>query len=196
MSCTYLLHRWCRVLGLVSGCFLGLSHGGPVAGDPHEPCNAGKAAGLHANLKVYERLGLQGIEFNSTREQVEAVLGPPEGGSEHYITYDSSGIQVCFCGDRVKDIHFEAAFRGKLFESGLGIGNDLDEVIAAYGELKEEKVVDSVCGWMLDRVLLVHADPVPADEPAYKLSYYDQGLFFLFDDGLIIEFGAYKPCSK
>ena len=173
--------------------FLLIGQHGFAASDPHTPCARGEGTGPHANLVVYERIGLEGIAFGFGKADVEKVLGPAEGGSEHHLSYESSGIKICFCGERIKDFHFQIGFRGKLHRSGLGIGSDLDAVIAAYGEIKEEKVVDSVCGWKLDRVLLVRANQAATDEPAYKLFYYDIGMFFIFDDdALLTEFGVYK----
>ncbi len=196
MSRIHFIRSFPFLVWIVVG-IIGVDQGGRAASSPHEPCITGKGVGPHANRIVYEGRGMEGIDFDFSRAEVEAALGSAEGGSEHYLTWDSSGIQICFCGDRIKDIHFEGQFRGKLNASNLGIGSDLDAVLAAYGDVKEEKVVDSVCSWHLDRVLLVRADPAGTDEPAYKLFYYDEGLFFLFDeDELIIEFGAYPPCSK
>lgn len=179
-----------------SGVFIVASHG-HAASDPHAPCNTKPKPGPMAHLVVRERTGPEGLSFDLNRDQVEQLFGPPEGGSENYIEYESSGIQICFCGNGIKDIHFLEAFRGRLAGSGLGIGHDLEAVIAAYGELLDEKVVDSVCSWQLDRVLLVRASPDATDEPAYKLFYYDLGLFFLFDeDETIIEFGVFPPVKK
>lgn len=196
MSSFKLVHPQ-RLIVVVLFCVLFfVGQGGHAASDPHEPCASVAGTGAHVMRTVFEGRGLEGIAFDFTSADVESVLGPAEGGSEHHLSYASSGIRICLCGQRIKDIHFQEGFRGKLHASGLGIGSDLESVMAAYGDVKEEKIVDSICGWWLDRVLLVRADPDATDEPAYRLSYYSFGLFFLFDDDeLVVEFGIHPTCS-
>lgn len=145
-------------------------------------------------MTVYEGRGLEGIDFGYVAADVERILGAAEGGSEHHLSYASSGVQFCFCGGTLKDLHFRKGFRGKLYTSGLGIGSTLDAVVSSYGEVQAEKEVDDLCGWMLDRTLLVRRGEATADdETVYKLYYYDAGLFFLFDEQQIVrEFGVFK----
>ena len=182
-------------LAIGSGVLLIIPKGLAVS-DPHAPCAASAGDGVHAKRTVYEGLGIEGIEFGFGTAEVEGALGPAEGGSEHHLSYASSGVKICFCGGKIKDIHLTDNFRGKLNGSGLGLGSTLDAVMAAYGEIMEEKVVDSVCGWNLDRVLLVREGADGDDDPAYKLCYYDFGVIFFFDDEeLITEFVVHPKCS-
>lgn len=180
-------------LGTFLGILLVMQHELPVS-QAHAPCVESEGSGQYANLVVYEGYGLAKVDFGFSPADVEATLGPAEGGSENHLKYDSSGLSLCFCGGNLKDIHFRSPFRGSLDASGLGIGSALEEVIAAYGEIKEEKVVSGVCGWTLDRVLLVKKDRQPTDERAYKLCYYEVGLCFVFGaQGLASEFVVFEP---
>lgn len=172
-----------------------LSLGGTVSADG-EACALTDAAadGPHISETVYEGVGFADVTFGNTAKQVEDFLGEATGGSEHSLKYANSRMCLCLCGGKVKHFNFHEGFKGTLHASGLGMGHTLAQVEAAYGTVPNERLVDELCSWRLDRTLLVRrGGPQEADGAVSKLHYYDAGVYFLFDeDERIVGFGLFR----
>ena len=146
---------------------------------------------------VYEGMGFAGVEFGDSVERVEEVLGEPGGGSEHSLRYLDSGLEIRLYDGKVRGFSFYRRFRGKLFVSELGMGDTLENVQEAYGELAGERSVKELTDWTLDKTLLVRRDGPKRDgEAVSKLSYYDAGLYFFFDEqDQIVGFGVNRETN-
>lgn len=121
-------------------------------------------------------------------------MGEAGGGSEWSLRYMDSGMEVRLCNGKVRGFSFYKSFRGRLYASGLRIGDSLEDMEAVYGEVLKDRKVNDLCDWMLDRVLLIRrGGPQWEGGPVAKLYYYDAGLYVFFDEGYRVSgFGLNK----
>jgi len=143
------------------------------------------------DLRVHEGVGLGDLEFGDPADRVESVLGPPDSGSEGGWHYPRLGITVALVEGRAWAFYFSNRFAGKLVGTGLGIGDHLEDVEAAYGEALGRREVESLSDWTLDRVLLVcEACKGNSQKSVARLRYGKVGLYLDFDkDDRVVAFG-------
>ena len=179
------------LLGFSSVLTIGLS--APGNSDPCAPRDT-EPDGPYLAFPVEEGVGFAGVELDDPAERVEEVLGEAGGGCEHSLRYPESCVSFCLCGGKVRVIHFLPGFRGRLVKSALGMGDTLEAVEEAYGEITKEREVDELCGWQLDRTLLIRRGGAMPDDPTVaKVYYYEAGVYFQFDEQYqVYEFGLFR----
>ena len=132
---------------------------------------------------VFEGVGFAGVRFGDSAEDVETILGGAAAGSPVSRMYADSRFKVHFEKNAVSGFTFHDGFRGMLATSDLGIGDWLEDVESAYGEILSQRPVDELGDWVLDRTLLTRRGGADQqDGSVLKLCYYSVGLCVLFDD--------------
>lgn len=168
-----------------------------LAGDrskEKKPAKSSDPEGPYIEETIYEGRGFAGLEIGDPADDAEEVLGEASGGSEHCFRYRDSRFSVRIYNDEISGFRFLRGFRGKLADGGIGIGDSLDDVIAAYGAVEKEREVNEFCDWRLDRTLLIRrGGPSYPNGPSMKLYCYDAGLYFFFDDNeQIVSMGLWR----
>lgn len=142
---------------------------------------------------VREGIGFGDARFGDAAARIEALLGPPDGGSEVDWRYRKLGLTVGFAQGRASSFffregrasgsYFTGSFPGKLVASGIGIGDHLKDVEAFYGAALGRQRVKSLSESTPSRVLSVcEGCPAYAFGEVARLHYRDLELYFDFDD--------------
>jgi len=152
-------------------------------------------------------VGFAELEFGDPAARVESLLGPPDSGSERMWSYRELGIKLAFTDGRVSGfffhegrpkLYFTGSFPGKLVESGIGIGDRLEDVEGFYGIVLERRRVKDTSETLPSRVLGVcdGCTAYSAGESS-RLSYDDLYLYFNFDEQeRIVGFGLSRACPS
>jgi hypothetical protein len=131
---------------------------------------------------IREREGFAGVRFGDSPARVEEVLGDASCGSDTHRHFTNPDIQAAFEDGRLLSLRFGEDFRGRLSESGIGMGDTVEDVLDAYGEPLGRREVEKLSAWNLDQVLIKQRS-TPGSHVCIvsKLMYRDAGIEFSFD---------------
>jgi len=138
-------------------------------------------------------VGFAELEFGDPTAHVESLFGPPDSGSERSWSYRELGIKLAlrdgrlsgffFHEGRPKGLFFTGSFPGKLVDSGIGIGDGLEDVEAFYGAVLERRRVAYTSEVLPSRVLGVcQGCTAYSTGESSRVRYDDLGLYFDFDE--------------
>lgn len=168
------------------------AHAGIPAATRDERVARWKASRIR-NWDTRVGVGFAVLEFGDPTNYVESLLGPPDSGSEAVWNYRELGIKLVFRGGRVsaffffegrpRGVFFTGSFPGRLVNSGIGIGDRLEDVEAFYGAVLERRPVAFTSEMLPSRVLGVcQGCTAYSTQESSRIRYTDIGLYFDFDE--------------
>lgn len=108
----------------------------------------------YAIQPIGEREGFAGIRFGDSPARVEEVLGNASSGSDNDRRFTNPDIRAAFEDGRLRSLRFGEDFRGRLSETGIRMGDTVEDVLTAYGEALAQREVENLSAWHLDRTLV------------------------------------------